>query len=195
MKNKFVIFLFIISFIVSVLLGFFISIHLKNNLKKKENRYIEIAEKIIENSNKKDVNSEIITNEELQINNNVIGILEIPKIEIKAPVREGTTQETLKDSIGHLKNSSLWNGNVGLAAHNRGNYVSHYFERLDELVVGDLIIYKTKFGERRYEVEKIINIESTDWSELSQTEENSLTLITCIKNKPNLRLCVKAIKK
>ena len=27
------------------------------------------------------------------------------------------------------------------------------------------------------------------------TKENSLTLITCIKNKPDLRLCIKAIEK
>ena len=44
-------------------------------------------------------------------------------------------------------------------------------------------------------VEEIKEIKSTDWSIITQTSENIITLITCIKNKPNLRLCVKAVEK
>ena len=32
----------------------------------------------------------------------------------------------------------------------------------------------------------------TDWSLLQNTEENKITMITCIKNKRNQRLCVQA---
>ena len=38
-------------------------------------------------------------------------------------------------------------------------------------------------------------IDSRDWSVISQTAENKVTLITCVKNKPELRLCVQAIEK
>ena len=34
----------------------------------------------------------------------------------------------------------------------------------------------------------------TDWSNLEGTSDNRLTLITCIKNKVNQRLCVQAVQ-
>ena len=45
-------------------------------------------------------------------------------------------------------------------------------------------------GERRYKVTDILEIESTDWSKIEDTKENKITLITCVVNKPELRLCV-----
>lgn len=45
--------------------------------------------------------------------------LEIPKINLIAEISEGTTEEILNKYIGHFENTSRWNGNVGLAAHNR----------------------------------------------------------------------------
>lgn len=154
----------------------------------------EVIIKGIENTNQP-IETSIVTKEELKLNDNLIGILEIPKLNIKAPVKEGTTQSILKYSVGHFSNSSNWNGNIALASHNRGDYVAHYFSNIHELVVGDEIIYKTKFGERRYEVVENKKIDSRDWSVISQTTQNKVTLITCVKNKPELRLCVQAIEK
>lgn len=45
--------------------------------------------------------------------------LEIPNINLVAPIAEGTTQEVMKEYVGHFEETSLWNGNIGLAAHNR----------------------------------------------------------------------------
>lgn len=75
--------------------------------------------------------------------------------------------------------------------HNRGNEYS-YFARLNELDKGDIITYKTKFYTRQYKVDNIQVIYETDWSLLESTEENKLTMITCISNKRNQRLCVQA---
>ena len=38
------------------------------------------------------------------------------------------------------------------------------------------------------------DILETDWSMLQETKENKLTLITCIKNRVNQRLCVQAVE-
>ena len=59
------------------------------------------------------------------------------------------SNEVLKDYIGHIEETAKYDGNVGLAAHNRGNEHS-YFARINELELGDEIIYKTKFEERKY---------------------------------------------
>ena len=133
----------------------------------------------------------------LEYENNSTGTIEIPKIGLVAPIKEGTDLETLAQYVGHFGNSSVWDGNVALAAHNRGTSVKHYFDRINELVDGDTIIYKTKLGERSYKVISSKEIENTDWSvtESDANENNTITLITCIKNKPEKRLCVIAEEK
>jgi len=123
----------------------------------------------------------------------VLGILTIEKINLKATVKEGSTEDILKEYIGHMPETSKYDGNIGLAAHNRANKYS-YFARINELEKGDKIVYKTKFYERTYVVTKKIVIYDTDWSYLQPTKDNRITMITCIKDKPNQRLCVQAIE-
>jgi len=123
----------------------------------------------------------------------VLGILTIEKINLKATVKEGSTEDILKEYIGHMPETSKYDGNIGLAAHNRANKYS-YFARINELEKGDKIVYKTKFYERAYLVTKKIVIYDTDWSYLQPTKDNRITMITCIKDKPNQRLCVQAIE-
>ena len=123
----------------------------------------------------------------------VIGILNIEKIGLIASVKEGSTSDILNQYIGHIENTALYDGNIGLAAHNRGNTYS-YFARLNELENGDKIIYKTRFGNKEYIVVDKKVILETDWEILKDTEDNRLTMITCIKNKANQRLCVQALE-
>ena len=120
--------------------------------------------------------------------------LEIPKIDLKAKIKEGTTEKVMNEYIGHFENTNTWNGNVGLAAHNRG-YPVNYFARLKELKKGDEIIYRTKEGEKIYVVDLITIINDTDWSYLEKRNDSRITLITCVENKPSLRRCVQGIEK
>lgn len=121
----------------------------------------------------------------------VLGILTIEKIGLSATVKEGTSNQTLLEYIGHIKETATYDGNIGLAGHNRGCENS-YFARINELEVGDIIKYKTKFYDRTYVVDNIQVIYETDWSLLQGTDENKLTLITCIAGKKEQRLCVQA---
>lgn len=127
------------------------------------------------------------------LEDDILGSLIIDKINLNGEVKEGSSNEILKDYIGHIEETAKYDGNVGLAAHNRGNEHS-YFARINELEPGDEIVYKTKFGERKYKVINKKEILETDWSLLGNTKENKLTLITCIRNKVNQRLCVQAIQ-
>lgn len=117
--------------------------------------------------------------------------LEIPSINLKADIKEGTTKEILDDFIGHFEESKKDIGNVGLAAHNRG-YKNNYFENLKKLKEGDLIYYQFEENKREYIVTKHTIIKDTDWSYLEDTEENTLTLITCVENEPEYRRCIQA---
>ena len=102
--------------------------------------------------------------------------------------------EVLNEFVGHFEETSKTIGNIGLAGHNRG-YKNNYFENLNKLKIGDDIKYKYNEFEGIYYVEKKETIKSTNWSYLDKSQNNRITLITCIENKPDLRLCIQAIQK
>ena len=85
-------------------------------------------------------------------------------------------------------------GNVCLAAHNRG-YPINYFENLKQLKGGEEIIYTNGDFKKIYIVSMNIKIKETDWSNLENSNQNKITLITCIENEPEYRRCVQAIEK
>lgn len=120
--------------------------------------------------------------------------IEIPKISLNAVIAEGTSKEILNQYIGHFENTSKQLGNIGLAAHNRG-YEVNYFKDLKLLQQGDEIIYRYNEFEKIYEVRKCRIIRDTEWEYLEETEENMLTLITCVENQPEYRRCVQAVEK
>ena len=120
--------------------------------------------------------------------------IEISKISLVATIAEGTTKEVLNQYVGHFENTSRENGNVGLAAHNRG-YDVNYFKDLKLLKEGDEIKYTYNQFQKTYEVAKCRIIKDTEWAFLEETEENMLTLITCVENEPEYRRCIQAIEK
>ena len=115
--------------------------------------------------------------------------IKIPKLNLDAPIIEGTTSEVLKRGVGHFNGSSMWDGNVCLAAHNRG-YRCSFFQEIKNLEIGDVIIYETQFGTKKYKVQMNKIIKETDWSDIENTNENRITLITCIENMREYRRCV-----
>lgn len=184
MKKIFIVF-FIVMLVISIMLVYYFYNY--------SNKLVDIS-KIKTDSNYENVVYEnVISDEENGLEKDFLGILEIQKIGLKANIKEGSSSEILKKYIGHIEETSKYDGNVGLAAHNRGNEYS-YFARLNELQEGDIVTYKTKFYERQYKVDNIQVIFETDWSKLENTEENKLTMITCISNKRNQRLCVQAVE-
>ena len=119
-----------------------------------------------------------------------IGTLKISEIGLNVKVYDGTTSNSMKKGVGHFAETSYWNGNIGLAGHNRG--VNDNFGKLKKLSKGDIITYKTELGTRKYEVFYVGQIGVTDLSRLNPSSENMITLITCLENQPLLRLCVQA---
>lgn len=120
--------------------------------------------------------------------------LEIPKINLNANIQEGTSIKVMNKNIGHFIETSKENGNIGLAAHNRG-YKVNYFKNLKKLKKGDLVIYTYKGKSKEYIVNSSEIIKDTDWSKLNKSRVDKLTMITCVEDRPDYRLCVQAIIK
>lgn len=120
-----------------------------------------------------------------------LGTLKIPSLNVSVKIYEGTTNSMLAKGAGHFKDTSIWNGNVCLAAHNRGT--NAYFGKIHELNYGDKIMLTTKKGTRTYKVYNIEKISVSDTSNLQGTSDNIITLITCVKNQADYyRWCVQA---
>lgn len=181
--NKKIFVLFIVLILI-VAIGFLFSYDKKVIEQEKQNTSEQL-------DNTEDVEQKVTEDDGFE--EDLIGSLKIEKINLNGTVKEGSTNEILRDYIGHIEETAKYDGNVGLAAHNRGNKYS-YFARINELEPGDEIVYTTKYGERKYIVDTKKEILETDWSNLEGTSDNRLTLITCIKNKVNQRLCVQAVQ-
>ena len=121
-----------------------------------------------------------------------LGTLEIPAIDLEVKIYQGTDSRTLAKGVGHFTETSIWAGNVGLAAHNRGT--NSYFGQIHTLEAGDRITLTTKLGTRTYEVTSVAKVSETDRSSLADTRDNCLTLYTCVRNERDLRWCVRAVE-
>ena len=189
-KRKGIIVSIIISLVIWISLNF-ILIQFNENQKKEVNTTLVLKTSQV-NPIKENVEENIEINEavENQYKNNEWRIF-ISKINLDAPILEGTSQEILRRGVGHFTSTSKWDGNVVLAAHNRG-YKYNFFQELKRLELGDIIEYQTEQGRRTYEVSRKEKIKETNLSCLESTKENKLTLITCIENMPEYRLCIQA---
>ena len=136
------------------------------------------------------------TRDQLPADADSIGVLTIDKIDLQCHVYDSdndTVMEDMTRGAGHYKSTSYWNGNIGFSAHN-GNASYSYFDRLPELAEGDIITYETALGTRQYAVTTIAKIADDDWQYLGRTEDNRITLTTCITGQPAMRLCVQAVE-
>ena len=181
----------ILSFVISIFIFFFTDIFFSNNNIFKSKNALEANVKV-ESSNiqvnpEEDKKKDTI--EDGKDETKEEWYLEIPCINLRADIKEGTTKEIMDEYIGHFEDTKIEDGNIGLAAHNRG-YKNNYFERLKELKEGDKIYYHHSNYKKEYEVEKHIIIKDTDWTNLENTIENKITLITCVENQKEYRRCI-----
>lgn len=181
----------IISLIITMIIFLSISFII-NNFSKMNLESIKFNQKV---SEKKDFENNTLEEENIsQEIKKYNWYIEIKSISLKAPIEETTNNEILSRSVGHFEDTSLQKGNIGLAAHNRG-YEVNYFENLKSVKIGDEIIYQYNDFKMIYEVDTIEIIQDTDWSYLEKTDENKITLITCVENEPSYRRCVQATEK
>ena len=129
---------------------------------------------------------------ELYYKNGSLGRLDIPALDLSVRIYQGTDSKTLAKGIGHFEDTSIWEGNVCLAAHNRG--ANSYFGQIHTLNIGDKITLTTKLGTRTYQVTDVSKVSETDRSGLADSAENMLTLYTCVRNQRDQRWCVTAVE-
>lgn len=106
----------------------------------------------------------------------LLGMLDVPRLKLTAPVIEGDDDATLKRAAGHLPDTALpWEqGNTAIAGHRDG-----LFRPLKNIRVGDEIRFRSPRHEFRYRVTGTSIVQPDDLSVLRPRGPASLTLITC----------------
>ena len=201
-----IIFAILIIVLFYVIVNFKMKIYIANKIAENIEITNKIENNILSNESKLSTNiSEIKVMEEenntadiLKLenvdNNNIIGYLTIPDILLEsAPIKEDTNLTILEQAIGHFTSTNIYEGNVGLASHNSGGR-GDYFKNLKNINIGSKIYYKTLYGTKMYVVTTKEEIEETNFNYLEQTEDNRITLITCVKGEKEKRLCVQAVE-
>ena len=158
----------------------------------KENAQIaeEFEQKLEENKGKQKSKEKI----ELKYQGyNVIGLIEIPKINLKYPILEKTTKATMRTSISRFSGGEINSlGNVSLAGHN--NYSGTMFGNNKKLKLNDKILLTDLNGQKiEYVIYNIFITNPDDVSVLETKDETirEVTLITC-KNGRSERLIIQA---
>lgn len=114
---------------------------------------------------------------------NVIGYIEIPKIDCYLPIYHGTDEATLQVGVGHLEGSSLPVGGASthcvLSGH-RGLPSAKLFTDLDQLAEGDTFVLYVLDETLTYEVDQIRIVEPQEVDELAiEDGQDYCTLVTC----------------
>jgi len=175
--------------IVLVIVGLCIigaAIYMRYSASYKQKNKISSYEKSIEDFQKmgKNIDSESDASPNVkspsQEINGTVGLMIIPKIDLKVAIGEGIDMETLKYAVGHFTDTAMpgEKGNFCVAGHRSYTY-NEYFNRLDEMKIGDEIIVKTVKGEYKYKVYETKVVEPTEVSVLEPTKDATLTLVTC----------------
>lgn len=132
-------------------------------------------------------NKKIFTIDDL---NKSIWAIFIPEINLLENIYEGTDLNTLEKGVGHFECSTKDKGNVCLAGHNVGITVSP-FRYAYKLEINDILYYKYNNKIYKYILEYKKEINETDFSHITNTKDNKITIITCIVGKKSKRLVLR----
>jgi sortase A len=105
--------------------------------------------------------------------------IQIPAIEIDAPVVQGDGWEQLKKGVGQNVGSANpgQDGNVVLSAHN--DVYGELFRYLDKLQPGDQVVLYTQQRQYTYVVDRTAVVEPTAVEVMASTGSPTVTLISC----------------
>ena len=124
-------------------------------------------------------------------------ILEIPNLNIKVPVMDGTDKETLSVAAGHFEGTgSVGKENYCIAGHNSTIY-AEIFNELDKIQIGDEIYLIDNDDNRTkyiYVVSEYNIVNPKNISVLDDFGDDRLTVITCTDDEKNRQVVIGKLK-
>ncbi|MBR3667270.1 MAG: class D sortase [Ruminococcus sp.] len=122
---------------------------------------------------------------------------EIPRLDIKVPVLEGTDNKALQVSAGHFEGTgALDKGNYCIAGHNSTIY-AEIFNDLDQIQIGDemyLVDIDKNRTRYKYVVTEYKTVEPSDTWVLNDFGDDRLTVISCTDDGKQRQVVVGILK-
>ena len=168
-----------------MILGSAVIIYVGVNLYKMEvaqNHYLKLANTKIEKESKTQANEKNNdkagsedAKEELKVGD-VIGILNIPRLDREIPIIEGTDSDSLDKGVGHLSNSYMprEDNMIFLAGHR-----NTVFTNFNKIQKGDSFYFKNSKGNYKYTVKNIKIVPRDDKTIIKKYDEEVLIVCTC----------------
>lgn len=121
-------------------------------------------------------------------------VLDIPDLNIRVPVLEGTSYDVLKVAAGHFKGTgSVGKGNYCIAGHSVSSYAC-IFDNLHKVKMDlPVYLYDKKGKEYKYWVTEWRTVKPSDTWVINDYGDDRCTLITCDDN-GKTRLVITALK-
>ena len=179
-KNKKIIYYFYFQLIISIIAICIFLFYYKTKNNKLDNQIL--------------INASLIDVYNLNDNETIFGNLIIDKINLKTSILNEYSKENLKISVCKFKGNNInQNGNITIIGHNYND--ERFFGKLYKLEKNDIIKIRKNENEYFYRIIKKYETDSNDLNCLDPMFLNTkeITLITCINNKKNKRLIIKAL--
>ena len=113
----------------------------------------------------------------------MMGVLEIPCIEVELPIYHGIAEDVLQKGVGHISQTAFpvgGEGNHTVLSTHRGLPDARLFTDLDELEPGDAFYIRVLGNNLAYEVDQVEVVDPGDVSLLKPEEgKDYVTLLTC----------------
>lgn len=108
--------------------------------------------------------------------NDVVGLLEIPKIKAELPIIEGTDEEMLEKGVGHYSATVFPSDGEQILLSGHRDTV---FRKFGELAIGDRFIVKMPYGSFEYEIASTKIVDKDDTTVIRPMGEEVLVVSTC----------------
>lgn len=131
--------------------------------------------------------------------NGIMGVLEIPGLDVEMPIYHTTEESVLQVAVGHIEGSSLPVGGAGthcaLSGH-RGLPSARLFTDLDKMDTGDVFMMHILDETLTYQVDQVLIVLPHEVEALAIEEEKDYcTLVTCTPYGVNShRLLVRGVR-
>ncbi len=178
MNNRLIIIILIIAVIMLIIEGILLisALFLFAKNEKERQKIAEIYENKIEEKEK---------TEEVEKKPKIWEI-EIPTLNVNGNIHEGINNKIISDSIGHMKTNQK---EEAVILKSLTNDTNKYFEKLEEIKIGEEIIYK--YNE---EIKKYIVIENkiivNEKEKIKLANKKQILLFTNVKDLPKVLRCV-----
>lgn len=124
-------------------------------------------------------------------------VLEIPDLDIKAPVMDGTEHEILSKAAGHFPDTgNLGEGNYCIAGHNSTIY-AEIFNEMKHIEIGmEMHLYDNNEDRTKYTyiVTKDFIVEPNETWVLEDFGDERLTIVTCTDDGTQRQIVVGTLK-